>query len=78
MNGIDVNSKPTVIWVTAIVAVTVLCAAADGFAVGQGAETVAFAGCLAIAVIGVEDVRGVLRGGLRQASRRCRSGESCD
>ena len=45
----------------AIVAVTVLCAAADGFAVGQGAETVAFAGCLAIAVIGVEDVRGVLR-----------------
>ena len=46
----------------AIVAVTILCAAADSFAAGQGGgETAAFAGCLAIAVIGVEDVRSVLR-----------------
>ncbi len=46
----------------AIVAVTLLCAAAESFAGGRnGAETVLFAGCLAIAVIGAEDVRSVLR-----------------
>ena len=46
----------------AIVAVALLCTATEGFAgSGAGAETVRFAGCLAIAVIGVEDVRSVLR-----------------
>ena len=46
----------------AIVAVTLLCAAAESFAGGRAeTDTVAFAGCLAIAVIGVEDVRSVLR-----------------
>lgn len=43
-----------------IVAVTLLCAAAEGFA-GDGAETVRFAGCLAIAAVGVRDVQSVLR-----------------
>ena len=45
----------------AIVAVSLLCSAAEGFAAGGAAETLSFAGCLAIAVIGVEDVRSVLR-----------------
>lgn len=46
----------------AIVAIALLCAAAEGFADGRaGTDAVAFAGCLAVAVIGVEDVRSVLR-----------------
>lgn len=45
----------------AIVAVTLLCAAAEAFVPGrEGGETVSFAGCLAIAVIGAEDVKSVL------------------
>ena len=44
----------------AIVAVTLLCAAAEAFTGSQGADTVAFAGCLAIAVVGARDVKGVL------------------
>ena len=43
-----------------IIVVTLLCAAAEGFAQGRGMETVSFAGCLAIAVIGAEDVKSVL------------------
>ena len=43
----------------AIVAVTLLCAAAESFAGGAG-ETAAFTGCLAVAVIGAQDVRSVL------------------
>ena len=40
----------------AVTAVTLLCAAADGFAAdGPGAEAVTLAGCLAIALIGAED-----------------------
>ena len=45
----------------AIIAVALLCSAAEGFTGGGGTDTIAFAGCLAIAVIGVEDVRSVLR-----------------
>lgn len=43
----------------AIVAVTLLCAAAEAFA-PSGAEAAGFAGCLAIAVIGAQDVKSVL------------------
>ena len=44
-----------------IVAVCVLCSAAESFASGAGTEAVRLAGCLAIAVIGAQDVHSVLR-----------------
>ena len=45
-----------------IVAVTLLCAAGTGFAAsGAGGEAVELAGCLAVALIGAQDVRSVLR-----------------
>lgn len=43
----------------AIVAVTLLCALAESFAPSAG-ETAAFAGCLAVAVVGAQDVQSVL------------------
>ena len=45
----------------AIIGVTLLCAAAEAFtAGGRGADTVSFAGCLAIAAVGAHDVKSVL------------------